>query len=272
YRGARVSKVVERNIDIPLRRVSKLNATSTGAGTRSVERSTDVRAKLPKIAAPHALSEQLRSRSSCIHILETLIVGEEEKLVLNNRSADGYSKLVVAKFGFEEGPVSRMTRDDMPRSVLVRSHTPRPAVGWKVGIEFVIAEKLVNRSVKAIRPSFGRYTDDAALVVAEFCRGVLGDDVEISDGVDIRHERGLIVLVLAIENAVEEVLIRLFTVAVDKGAGIAIQVVRFVNSVGIVCRSSWREQAQLQVVAPSHRHLGHCVCANESTDLGAFGL
>src|SRR5690348_11762354 len=170
YRGARVSKVVERNIDIPLRRVSKLNATSTGAGTRSVERSTDVRAKLPKIAAPHALSEQLRSRSSCIHIPETLIVGEEEKLVLNNRSADGYSKLVVAKFGFEEGPVSRMTRDDMPRSVLVRSHTPRPAVGWKVGIEFVIAEKLVNRSVKAIRPSFGRYTDDATLVVAEFCR------------------------------------------------------------------------------------------------------
>jgi hypothetical protein len=62
----------------------------------------------------------------------------------------------------------------------------------------------------------GQWTHShSAFVVPKLSPGVLGDDVEVLDSVYV-HERGFVVLVLAIENAIEEILVRLLPVAVDK--------------------------------------------------------
>src|SRR5947208_13938827 len=107
--------------------------------------------------------------------------------------------------------------------------------------------------MEIVRARLCRNTDDAAFIVPELCRGVLRDDIEVADGVNVRHERSFVVLVLAIEDAVQEVLVRLFTVAIDERATIAVQILRFVNSTRVVSSRSWCQQPQLKVVAPRQR-------------------
>ena len=71
--------------------------------------------------------------------------------------------------------------------------------------------------MKAIGARLGADAHDPALVVAEFGGGVLSDQVEFLNSIDARRVAGLVVLVFAVENTVDQILVRLLAVAVDVG-------------------------------------------------------
>ena len=182
------------------------------------------------------------------------------------------AKLVVAELRLEGGAVGRMARNRLCGSVLIGRDAGRPPVRGQIGVQFVITEEFVHRAVKAVGARFGRDTDDAAFIVPKLCRGILGDDVEFLDGVNIRNVGSFVVLVFAVQNAVEEVLVRLFAVAVDKRTAAIVQVLRLVNPTRIIGRGTRSKEAQLKIVASRQRHRSDGRGIDQCADLRGFRL
>src|SRR5262245_7987393 len=111
----------------------------------------------------------------------SLIIGKEEQLVLFDRSAQGYSKHVVAKLVLRQSI----------QIVL-------PAVG----VQYIVAEKFVSVAMKRVGSRLDRHVYDSSLEGAELRRRVLRDQVEFLDGIHARTVTNHVVRYLVVVHPV----------------------------------------------------------------------
>src|SRR5260221_983925 len=195
------NKIIVRNglSGIWPRGVNQLNSTGTALAHSAAEASAEVGAEMPEVSLACLRGEQLRSgRPGRDHPL-SLVVGEEEEFVPHNWPADGSAELVVSQFR------------------LFRPSGSTPSGRCLIGVERVVPEKFENVAMEGVGPRFEGRAHDATLVIAKFRRGVLGDQVEFLNGVDVGGVPGLVVLVFAIEDPVNQVGVGLFAVSIDVG-------------------------------------------------------
>ena len=82
-------------------------------------------------------------------------------------------------------------------------------------VQRLVAEELEHVAVEAIRAALGREIDDAAVETAEFRRRTVRFDLEFLDRVDDRKIGDLSRFRLQDRNAIEEILVRPWTPAID---------------------------------------------------------
>ena len=123
----------------------------------------------------------------------TLIVGEEERPVLDNRSAEHAAVLIPA---------------------VVRFHR---IAGLEVipGVQALVAKELEHIAMKGIAARFGGEIDHAAIEPAELGGWTVALDLEFLDRINDRVERHLPGLRLQYGNTVEEIFVRARPSAVD---------------------------------------------------------
>src|SRR5215467_4320356 len=107
--------------------------------------------------------------------------------------------------------------------------------------------------MELIGSRFCRDADDAALVISELCGCVLRNDVEFLNSVYVRGITSFIVLIFTIQNAIEEILICLLTVSIDKWAASIVQGLWLRNSARIIRGGAGRKQRQLEIVSTRKR-------------------
>ena len=164
-------------------------------------------------------------------------VSEEEELVPDDRSAKSAAEHVPAQFGLGKRWVHQIVR---------------PAVG----IQNVIAEKLPNIAMVFVRARFDDGVHNSAFEIAELCRGVARDEVELLDRIGSRRVAEQIVRYLVVVHAVEQEVVRLLAVAVDEGtATVSASIVSVIETAGIGRYRAWRKQGQLDIVAGGKRHI-----------------
>src|SRR5882762_1029508 len=127
-----------------------------------------------------------------------LIVHKEEQLVFLDRSAESSAVHVPTEL------VARNLRSWIN------------FVFPLVGVELVVPEKLPYIAVKRVGAGFEGCADDATHKVAEFRRRVVRDQVEFFDRVGRRRIAQQVVRNLVVVHSVENKVICLFAVAVDK--------------------------------------------------------
>src|SRR6266851_10075766 len=120
----------------------------------------------------------------------SLIIKEEEQLVLHYRAANCAAEHVPAKCR----PVKRLA---------LRSD-PFESVFPLVRVQLVIAEVFPQVAVEAVGARLDCGTDNAALEIAEFGRGVARNQVEFLDGIWCRSIAQKIVRYLVIVHSIEE--------------------------------------------------------------------
>jgi len=103
--------------------------------------------------------------------------------------------------------------------------------------------------VEGVGAGFDGNADDAAEVVAVGGRGVLGDEVELLDGVDAWREGYVVVVDLVVIHAIEDVVVGLLAVAVDVRAADLEAGLRTGKGAGVQGDGAGREQGELVVVA-----------------------
>src|SRR5882762_3953421 len=132
----------------------------------------------------------------------TLKVTKEEQLVLNDWPADGTAIQIPAQLGCWKDTLRR---------------TFAQAVLPLIGVENVVPEELENVAVKAVGAGFDGGVHDPALKVPEFSGGVLGNEIELLNGVGGRSEAEAILRNLVVVDAVEQEIVSLLAVSVDVG-------------------------------------------------------
>ena len=120
----------------------------------------------------------------------SLIVGEEEDLILFDGAADGAAELVLVEGG---------------------------AGGVEVAscVESGVAEELKGVAVKMASSGLADDGDDAAVVVAVLGIEVGGEDAKLFDGVEVRKDGGATVHVLLNVDSIDHEAIGGFALAVD---------------------------------------------------------
>src|SRR5260370_27151162 len=98
-----------------------------------------------------------------------LIIKEEEQLVLHYRAANCAAEHVPAKC--------------RPGKRLALRRDPFESVFPLVRVQLVIAEVLPQITVETVGTRLDCGTDNAALKIPEFCRGVARNQVEFLDGI-----------------------------------------------------------------------------------------
>src|ERR1700722_240835 len=143
-------------------------------------------------------------------MIETLplIVGEKEQLVFPHRTTEGAAEHVPAQAAAGQ-EVSWSVELVLPL----------------VGVENVVAEELPRGAMELIGARFDGCVDDAALEIAEFSRSIGGNEVEFLDGVGRGGNGQIVFRSLVVIHAVENEVIRLLAVAVDRRAPTAIGIV-----------------------------------------------
>src|ERR1700722_812297 len=86
-------------------RKCKLDSGSTGAKTARAERSTIVSAELPEISRNLARCEQVVTLLRSFDRPQSLIIGEKEQLILDNRAANRTTELIPTNPRFIENTV-----------------------------------------------------------------------------------------------------------------------------------------------------------------------
>ena len=126
--------------------------------------------------------------------------------------------------------------------------------------------------MKRVGAGFEGCADDAAHEVAEFRRRVVSDQVEFFDRVGRRRITQQVVRNLVVVHAVEDEVIRLFAVAVDKWPRAARNVVAIVEAARVGMNRARRQQRQFDVVARSQRKrlVGRPI--DDRVNLRSFGL
>src|SRR5208337_119774 len=183
-------------------------------------------AKLGKISGARLRSQNLGTGYVRDYLALPLIVSEEKQLVLNDRAADSAAELVVPQLRLEFYTI-------FVESEHAVVYALAPSISSFVGIECVVAQKLIHAAVEPVRTRFGADADYTPLIIAELGRGVLRDQVEFLNSVRGRLVTRLVILVFAVENAVHQILVRLLTIAVDVGTAGIEHVIRLSHSVGI---------------------------------------
>ena len=106
---------------------------------------------------------------------------------------------------------------------------------------------------KLLVPDLIGGADDAALIVPELSRGVLGNKVEFLNGVRRRGKADQVVRHLVVVHAVQDEVVGLFAVAVDIWPAAAGGIVAVIEAVGIRRHRPGRQQRQLHIVARGQR-------------------
>src|SRR6266567_2027235 len=132
----------------------------------------------------------------------SLIVKEEEQLVLHYRAANCAAKHVPA----EQWPVKRFAQPCI---------NPFKSIFPLIRVQFVVAEVLPKISVETVGTGLDCGTDNATLEITEFSRGVASNQVEFLDGIRRRRIAQKIVRYLVIVHSIKEEVIGLLTIAVD---------------------------------------------------------
>ncbi len=151
--------------------------------------------QLGEVAGPHG---QRRDRGQCRHALRlavTLIVTKEERLVLEDRAAQGAAELIL----FE-----------------VRLGPARAVVEEVVGIERVVPHELEGAAAQLVGPRLDLQVHDAAERAAEL-RGVgRGLHLELVERVDAREDDDRLQPGLVVVHAVEHVVVVARALAVGR--------------------------------------------------------
>ena len=71
--------------------------------------------------------------------------------------------------------------------------------------------------MECVGARFDADADDATGVVAEIGAGILGDDIELLNGIDVRHVGDFVVFLFLVDDAVEEETNGLLAVAINVG-------------------------------------------------------
>src|SRR5262249_30806725 len=123
----------------------------------------------------------------------TLIVHEEERAIADERPAERPARLVPAIVRLDG--IHRL--EEVPR------------------VERFIPEELESCPVPCVGAALRRQVDDAAVEAAEFGGRTVALDLELLNRVDDREERNLTRLGLQDRDAVEQILVRPWSSAVD---------------------------------------------------------
>ena len=186
-----------------------------------------------------------------------LIVGEEEQLIFDDRSADRSAEHV---------PTHGRSCDVLP--------IIRPTVR----VEHVVAEELKQIAVELICPGLDRCTDDTALEVTKLSRRVIGYYVELLNGIHAGGVPDIVSAPFVVVHAVENEIIGLVTVAVDEGASLGAAGVAAGRRLGLVHAgrvdgdTAGRQESQLDVVARGQRQPEFRRRVNDGADLGGLRL
>src|SRR5208337_3714587 len=154
-------------------------------------------AKLPKVTAALLLRESLSVLGTGTRPAQTLIIGKKEQLVFLYGTADGAAKHVVAHC----------------RRGLHRPGGPGSSLG--VGIKIIVPQELKGIAVQGVGAGFDADANDATSVIAKIGAGVLGDNVELLNCIDVRRVSNLVVLGFLIHDAVQKETNCLFAIAID---------------------------------------------------------
>src|ERR1043165_2806032 len=130
---------------------------------------------------------------SCDLLSRSLVVAEEKGLVLDYWSTQDEAILIASKDGFS----SSRGREEVAR------------------IQCFVAQKLESGSVKIVCARLRRQVNDAAVEAAELSRRTVNFNFEFLNSFDDRKERNLTRFGFQNGNAVEQVLVRSRTTAVD---------------------------------------------------------
>ena len=94
--------------------------------------------------------------------------------------------------------------------------------------------------MKTVGARLDARTDDSPLIVPELSRGVLGDQVELLDGINPRCITDFVVLVFAVEDSVNEIFVGLLAVSVDVRAIGVCHALGLAHAVGVDRRCARR--------------------------------
>ncbi len=126
--------------------------------------------------------------------------------------------------------------------------------------------------MKTVRAGLDHYVDDAALVVAELSRRVIGDELELLDGVDVGLIGRQIIRYLVVIHAIEEKIVRLLAIAVHVGTASARGANTAVEAVRIGRGHPGSKQRQGDGVTADERRVYNGLRRNDRADLRGFGL
>src|SRR5581483_6719963 len=174
-------------------------------------------ANIPEVSSSFGIREytDLLRAGRMIEALR-LPIEEEEQLVLHNRAADRSAEHVP------------------PKLILGKcSGWPIKSVLPLVRVQLVVAEEFPEIAVERVRSGFDGGIDNAPLVVSELRRRVLGDEIELFDGIRRWREAHQIIGDLVVVDAVENEIVSLLAVPVDIGAPAARRVIAVIEAVRI---------------------------------------
>src|SRR6266849_3607297 len=147
---------VFRIVELLARRITQSASETTGVGIVT-------HANIREVSGPLSCREDVE-KLGCGRVIETLplVIKEEEELVLEYRATYGASKHVPAQGGSLSAPKS---------------------IFPGIRVQLVIAEVLPQITVETVGTRFDSGTDNAALEITEFGRGVAGNQVEFLNGI-----------------------------------------------------------------------------------------
>ena len=180
-----------------------------------------------------------------------LIVAEKEGLVPS-----------VVELGQNDRPSQGTTE-----LVLLKGHLGTAGIEIRIGVEILVAEKLEKSPVELVGSGFHVDHDRPAQAPAEFGWQHVGEHLEFGNGVGIRQHRRLIVVGSVIVDAVQQEVIVLDTVAVDRHQRVLVGGVGSLRHI-----SASRERNELDEVAAVQRQIHHLLGFEHLAERGGFRL
>ncbi len=193
-------------------------------------------------------------------LAQRLVVAEAKELVPDDRPADGETGLV-------------------PEESRGRSGRRSVEVVVRVGVEAAVAVKLEGRAVVLVGAALRRADHDGAAGASVLGRGDVRVDFEFLRGVDVGIEQNRVHEAFVVIHAVQDVIIRLRTKAVDsESRRAALVVAHGLSRVGAAAArgdvairaagDAWRQEGQLGEVAAVQRQVRHLLALNGLPDRG----
>ena len=117
--------------------------------------------------------------------------------------------------------------------------------------------------MKLIRAGFDGHADNSTLEISKLCRGILGDEVELLNGIRAGRVRHEVVGNLVIVHAIKKEIVSLLPVAIDVGLSRHIDAIRGSDGFAIGGYGSRSKQRQLHVVSAGQRQSHVCFRIND---------
>ncbi len=225
-------------------------------GTRERERIEDKSAQSAEVARLHHRPlRQRRNRRDAFRGLadpDALVIAEQERLIAPKRASDRAAEFVAPKSLFS------------PAGTIVEK---------RVGIELVIAQKLVSAAVKLIAPGLALNNSDGASCGAVLGRVVAGHHAHFLNRIDGRDHDDAVDPETAVEQAIDEIAVVIRVGAIDADLGIGAQGVGATGlKAGLPGDGARAKLQQLHERAAIQRRLEDPLVIDEGGDGGGLGL